>query len=125
MYTSCANFSSSNITLGDFIITSGAFQGYSVNQFLQSANNFIGGCGTAKSSTTEFSASDYNATATAINENFDGGSIERYRASFFDLLFNETKLVYPKVSSIFKRLRDRYLLDAKDEDGQALLSSLE
>ena len=56
---------------------------------------------------------------------FDGGSIERYRASFFDLLFNETKLVYPKVSSIFKRLRDRYLLDAKDEDGQALLSSLE
>lgn len=71
-----ANFSSSNITLGDFIITSGAFQGYSVNQFLQSANNFLGGCGTAKSSTTEFSASDYNATATAINENFDGGSID-------------------------------------------------
>ena len=56
---------------------------------------------------------------------FDGGSIERYRASFFDSLSNETKLVYPKVSSIFKRLRDRYLLDAKDEDGQALLSSLE
>ena len=71
-----ANFSSSNITLGDFIITSGAFQGYSVNQFLQSANNFIGGCGTTKSSATEFSASDYNATATAINENFDGGNLD-------------------------------------------------
>ena len=56
---------------------------------------------------------------------FDGGGIERYRASFFDSLSNETKLVYPKVSSIFRSLRDKYLLDAKDEDGQALLSSLE
>ncbi|WP_143884260.1 hypothetical protein [Chryseobacterium binzhouense] len=56
---------------------------------------------------------------------FDGGSIERYRASFFDNLFNETKLIYPKASSIFRSLRDKYLLDAKDEDGQALLSSLE
>ena len=56
---------------------------------------------------------------------YDGGVIERYRASFFDSLFNETKLIYPKVSSIFKRLKERYLLDAKDQDGQALLSSLE
>jgi len=56
---------------------------------------------------------------------FDGGSIERHRATFFDTLFNETKLVFPKVSSIFRSLRDRYLLDVKDEDRQALLSSLE
>lgn len=56
---------------------------------------------------------------------FEGGNIERYRASFFDSLFKETKLIYPKVSSTFKRLKERYLLDAKNEDGQALLSSLE
>ena len=56
---------------------------------------------------------------------FDGGNIERQRASFFDTLFNQTKLIYPKVSLIFKRLKESYLLDAKDQDGQALLSSLE
>lgn len=66
-----------------------------------------------------------NSLGMTTRGTFDGGDIERYRASFFDSLSNETKLLYPKVSSIFRSLRYKYLLDAKDEDGQALLSSLE
>lgn len=56
---------------------------------------------------------------------FDGGEIERFRANYFNSLFEETKFTYPNVSIIFKTLRDRYLKDATWEDETALLRSLE
>lgn len=65
-------FSAGNPNLGDFIFNSAPFQGMSVNQFLVLANNFMGGCGTSS-----FSASDFNVAATAINENFDEGTINQ------------------------------------------------
>lgn len=56
---------------------------------------------------------------------FEGGNIERFRAGYFDFLFEETKFTYPKVSQIFRTLRDNYLSQAKREDESALLRSLE
>ena len=62
-------FSVSNSNLGDFVFVSGPFQGKTVNQFLSLANNFMGGCGSSS-----YSAADFNAAATAINENYDEGN---------------------------------------------------
>ena len=55
---------------------------------------------------------------------FEGGNIERYRAEFFNTLFEDTKIIYPNVSLIFKNLRDKYLRDGNWEDENALLRSL-
>ena len=63
------NFSKSNSDLANFIINSGKFKGMTVNQFLVLANNFIGGCGGS-----QYSASDFNEAASAINENYDEGT---------------------------------------------------
>lgn len=56
---------------------------------------------------------------------FEGGNIERFRAKYFDSLFEETKITHSNVSTIFKYLRDQYISDAKWEDEDALLRSLE
>jgi hypothetical protein len=56
---------------------------------------------------------------------FEGGDIERFRANYFNSLFEETKITHPNVSLIFKSLRDGYLSKAKWEDENALLRSLE
>lgn len=56
---------------------------------------------------------------------FAGGNIERFRANYFNSLFEETKITHPNVSLIFKELRDNYLSEAKWEDENALLRSLE
>lgn len=55
---------------------------------------------------------------------FEGGNIERYRAEFFNTLFEDTKIIFPNVSLIFKNLRDKYLRDGNWEDENALLRSL-
>lgn len=55
---------------------------------------------------------------------FDGGNIERHRAKFFNYLFEDTKIIYPNVSLIFKNLRDKYLRQGSWEDENALLRSL-
>jgi hypothetical protein len=56
---------------------------------------------------------------------FEGGDIERSKASYFNTLFEETKFTHTDVSLIFKDLRDKFLADAKWEDENALLRSLE
>lgn len=56
---------------------------------------------------------------------FEGGNIERFRADYFDSLFQDTKITHPKVSMIFKSLADNYRSDAKWEDENALLRSLD
>ncbi len=62
------NYSSAVTTIGNQIFTSGIFAGMTVNQFLALADNFMGGCGNSL-----YSGDDFNAVATAINENFDAG----------------------------------------------------
>lgn len=56
---------------------------------------------------------------------FEGGNIERFKANYFNSLFEEIKFTHPNVSLIFKSLRDGFLSQAKWEDENALLRSLE
>ncbi|MFB9089940.1 T9SS type A sorting domain-containing protein, partial [Flavobacterium paronense] len=65
-----SNFSTSSSSLGSLTIKSGTFAGMTVSSFLQLANNIIGGC------SSQYSVSDINAVATAINENFDNGNTD-------------------------------------------------
>lgn len=55
---------------------------------------------------------------------FEGGNIERYRASYFNNLFDKTKITHPNVSIIFKNLSKRYIQEGNWEDDNALLRSL-
>jgi hypothetical protein len=64
------NFSASSTSLGSLTIASGPFAGMSIATFLQVANDVIGGC------SNQYSLSDINAAATAINENFDNGTVD-------------------------------------------------
>jgi hypothetical protein len=65
------SFGPAGIHLGDMVISSGAFAGKTVNQFMVIANNVIGGCSTA------YSISDINATASLINENYVDGTVNK------------------------------------------------
>lgn len=56
---------------------------------------------------------------------FEGGNIERFRANFFKTIFEEIKFTHPKTSLVFKSLEEKYLAQAKWEDENALLRSLE
>jgi hypothetical protein len=55
---------------------------------------------------------------------FEGGTIERFRANYFNMLLEQTKFSHPYVSLIFKELRDKYLSEASWEDDNATLRSL-
>lgn len=56
---------------------------------------------------------------------FEGGGIERGNAHYFNSLFEETKYTHPQVALLFKDLSDKYSSEAKWEDENALLRSLE
>lgn len=62
------SFSESVADLGDYTLSSGSMSGMSVSEVIAEANAFIGGCG------SNYSASELNATLTAINESFVDGS---------------------------------------------------
>ena len=57
--------------LGDLVIVSGKFAGKTVNQFLSIANSALGG------SNTGYTYSEINDAATALNENFDNGTVNK------------------------------------------------
>jgi len=63
------NFSPSGTTLGNMVINSGPFTGWTVNQFLAAANAALGGAA------SPYTLDQFTATATAINENYDGGTV--------------------------------------------------
>ena len=64
-----ADFSGSDINLGDLLINSGPFMGFTIYELIDEANQFIGGCSTA------YDATELNEVLTSINENFvDGNS---------------------------------------------------
>ena len=65
------NFGPAGITLGNMIIGSGAFSGWTVSNFLTEANKVIGGTSTA------YTVQDVLSTATAINENYTDGNINK------------------------------------------------
>ena len=66
------NFSTSSTSFSSLTIKSGTFQGMTVASFLQLANNIIGGC------STQYTLSQINEAATAINENFDNGTVDNH-----------------------------------------------
>ncbi|WP_291120012.1 hypothetical protein [Empedobacter sp. UBA7248] len=75
--------------------------------------------------TTAFQIQISNNLGFTSRGAFEGGNIERFRANYFESLFEDTKITHPNVSLIFKYLRDGYSSQAKWEDENALLRSLE
>lgn len=63
------DFGASSSFLGNLVITSGTFEGWSVNQLLAEANNIFGGC------TSAYSPSQINDALSQINQNFVDGLI--------------------------------------------------
>ena len=64
-----ANFSSNSIKLGDLIVNSGTFAGWTVYQILAEANKVLAG------EAFMYSASQLNAIVDAINNNYDNGKV--------------------------------------------------
>ena len=64
------DFGVAQVNLGDMQIASGAFEGMSVNQFLQLANDVIGGCGDT------YSIGNVISTASNINNNYLDGLVD-------------------------------------------------
>ncbi|HRH59554.1 MAG TPA: SprB repeat-containing protein, partial [Chitinophagaceae bacterium] len=62
------NFGNNSIHLGDLIIASGTFSGWTVNNLLVLANNALGG------SSSGYSLSDINNALDQINNNYDNGT---------------------------------------------------
>ena len=63
-----ASFGSAGVQLGNMIIGSGAFQGWTVNAFLAEANKVLGG------TSNSYTVQQVLETASAINENYVDGS---------------------------------------------------
>ncbi len=70
-YSAAGKIGSNPTKLGDLAIASGPFAGKTISQFLALAELAIGG-----GSLNGFSFSDFNDTATKINENFDNGTVD-------------------------------------------------
>jgi len=62
------NFGAGSQHLADMVIGSGTFAGKTVAEFLQIANDVLGGCNTT------YTPSQVNEVADAINNNYDGGT---------------------------------------------------
>lgn len=62
------NFGQSALLLGDAIINTGTFSGWSVQQLIDEANSYIGGCGSS------YSKSDLNSALDMVNNNFVDGN---------------------------------------------------
>ena len=72
-----------------------------------------------------YSSAMFNKRGSSSRGPYDGGNIERAKASYFEKLENDFKFKYPNVAEIFKRLKDGYLMDAKREDEEAERNRLE
>lgn len=66
-----ASFGAAEIMLGDMVIGSGTFAGWTVSNFLTEANNILGG------GTSSYTIQQALMTATAINENYVDGKIDK------------------------------------------------
>lgn len=64
------DFGDAGITLGDMIIGSGTFAGWTVSDFLAEANKVLGGC------STSYTATEVLETADMINNNYTDGTVD-------------------------------------------------
>ncbi len=85
MFNAAGYLGSNPIPLGDLVIKYGPFTGWTVTQFLNFAEQALGG-----GPLNGFTYSQINETATAINENFDNGKVNN---GFLDCAEN----VYSKI----------------------------
>ncbi|WP_372746109.1 hypothetical protein [Lutibacter sp.] len=72
-----------------------------------------------------YSSALFNKRSFSSRGAFDGGDIEREKASYFKNLATDFKNKYPNVAEIFKNLSDGYLIDAKRMDEDAERNRLE
>ncbi len=72
-----------------------------------------------------YSSAMFNKRGSSSRGPFDGGDIEREKATYFGKLSNDFKNKYPNVAEIFKHLEQGYLVDAKRMDEQAERDRLE
>lgn len=72
-----------------------------------------------------YSSAMFNKRGSSTRGPFDGGDIEREKATYFEKLSNDFKNKYPNVAEIFKHLEKGYLVDAKRMDEQAERDRLE
>lgn len=72
-----------------------------------------------------YSSALFNKRGSSTRGVFDGGDIEREKATYFEKLSKDFKNKYPNVAEVFKRLSDGYLLDAKRMDDEAERNRLE
>lgn len=70
-YSAAGKLGTNPAKLGDLVIVSGKFAGKTVDQFLSIANSALGGTNTG------FTYSEINDAATALNENFDNGTVDK------------------------------------------------
>ncbi|MES2622190.1 MAG: hypothetical protein V4615_15170, partial [Bacteroidota bacterium] len=63
------NFGASTTPLADFVITTGTFAGWTVQQLLDEANRILGGC------TSSYNASQINDAVSSVNENYVDGQV--------------------------------------------------
>src|ERR1044072_822631 len=66
-----AGVGQSGVALGNMIIGSGVFKGYTVRAFLAIGEKVLGDC------SSRFTPAQVNETASAINENFDNGNTDK------------------------------------------------
>ncbi len=64
------DFGTAQVNLGDMVISSGAFEGMTVNQFLQIANDIVGGCSDL------YTIGNAISTAANINNNYLDGMVD-------------------------------------------------
>lgn len=79
----------------------------------------------SKNLKSSYSSGLFNKRGSTVRSPFDGGSIEREHASFFNELAKKYRNIYPNVSEIFSDLEQTYLSSAQREDDQAALEGLE
>lgn len=65
------NFGEATVSLGNMVIGSGAFEGYSVFEFLEIAEQVLGGCN------SDYTVQQAVETASSINENFVDGTTNK------------------------------------------------
>jgi hypothetical protein len=65
------DFGQGGVKLGDMVIGSGKFQGWTVSNFLAEANKVLGGCSSA------YTAKEVLGVADAINNNYDDGKVDK------------------------------------------------
>jgi hypothetical protein len=72
-----------------------------------------------------YSSGMFNKRSFTSRGAFDGGDIEREKASYFQKLATDFKLKYPNVAEIFANMAKSYLFDAKRQDEEAERDRLE